>query len=138
MDKASIGRVIVKVLPNENSINGFRTDYTRQEWGELIAVGPPSLDLFSNWQILLYRVTGIHPAPWREGDLILMPTIRREYKGEDGSNTTVFFQGDISAFRKQGGDRSRLTDRVFGWFKNRYASKRTTSLVNIWASYGNP
>lgn len=98
--KPAVGRVVVRELAQQTkTAEGYLLPAAeKNKWGEILAIGAPQPDIFSPWQLLKFRLLGIHPCPYKKGARVLLPSVGgRTFDTSDGP-VYVFWQSDIEVY----------------------------------------
>ena len=69
----SRGYALIQALPADSMENGVYVQRTREEWGTIVELGKPNLKDFP-WYKRWFPLIGIHPAPFKKGSKILIPS----------------------------------------------------------------
>jgi hypothetical protein len=86
------GWMIVKLLPGDETIKGDyeyeRAEVSKNSYAIVEKLGPPSRFLYGVWDMMKWKLFGIHPCPFSVGDKVLLD----KYRGitpDDGSSEPV-------------------------------------------------
>lgn len=95
MRKLTPGRVSVKRLEAKKEIDGWALpEEQKQNWGKVVQVGPPLRHQYSTWEMIKWRVFGIHPFIPKEGDNVLLPSL----SGRVADDLYIYWQHDIEVY----------------------------------------
>lgn len=99
MLKPGKGRVLVRILPDKETEGDFvLADKERSVWGEVVGLGAPMGGIFTWWEILLWKLTGIHP--FKVYGQVLIPTMKGYFFTEDDNKYVLIWQSDIECYRQ--------------------------------------
>ncbi len=95
---ATQGRVIVTPDEAITSVSGYEVPEKKNPIGTIKAMGPPQEDIFTWFDKLKWALFKIHPAPFKVGDKVLMPSVTGRLFQYEGVPCYIFYQSEIELF----------------------------------------
>lgn len=92
---ASVGRVVIRPIKEDNSIGGFEVSNAQPRWGEVVDLGPPMPEMWTEYAMKIWDSQNVHPIGYGVGNKVLLPKV-----GTQINELQIFWQHDIPAWHK--------------------------------------
>lgn len=93
--KVTTGRVLVRIIPNEEPRGLSIVEPEKNQWGEVVDIGPPSMHQYTREQMKRWREENVHPCDYPIGAKVLLSGTRGIQLVRDDSTYVLMYQDEV-------------------------------------------